>query len=175
MGRFPHPACGKKVKKGHFSPQFTFTMAAIKPDRRPWPLSGRSGKFASGGDAASLTEREAVRDLFPADWKPKIRKLLLGFDARVDSGLYRSLAAWREAYERFSTFMDRFHVAGWRRWLSELVSEAATLGTAGAILLLARHTGIPRDLGRRVAEEVGTSGDLPRPLRQRGRHPRHPP
>jgi hypothetical protein len=125
------------VKKGHFSPQFTFTMAAIKPDRRPWPLSGRSGKFASGGDAASLTEREAVRDLFPADWKPKIRKLLLGFDARVDSGLYRSLAAWREAYERFSTFMDRFHVAGWRRWLSELVSEAATLGTAGAILLLA--------------------------------------
>ncbi len=33
--------------------------------------------------------------------------------------------------------MDRFHVAGWRRWLAELASEGATLGTAGAVLLLA--------------------------------------
>src|SRR5471032_10433 len=33
--------------------------------------------------------------------------------------------------------MDRFHVAGWRRALNELVSEGATLGTAGAVLMLA--------------------------------------
>ena len=33
--------------------------------------------------------------------------------------------------------MDRFHVAGWRRWLAELASEGATLGTAGAVLMLA--------------------------------------
>ena len=78
-----------------------------------------------------------MRDLFPADWKPKIKKLLLGFDARVDSGLFRSFTGVREGYERFSTFMDRFHVAGWARWLSELVSEGATLGAAGAILMLA--------------------------------------
>ena len=78
-----------------------------------------------------------MRDLFPADWKPKIKKLLLGFDARVDSGLFRSFTGLRESYERFSTFMDRFHVAGWRRWLNELISEGATLGTAGAILMLA--------------------------------------
>ena len=78
-----------------------------------------------------------MRDLFPADWKPKIKKLLLGFDARVDSGLFRGFSGLRETYERFSTFMDRFHVAGWGRWLNEFVSEAATLGTAGAVLLLA--------------------------------------
>ena len=33
--------------------------------------------------------------------------------------------------------MDRFHVAGWRRWLNELVSEGATLGTVGLVLMLA--------------------------------------
>ena len=62
---------------------------------------------------------------------------MLGFDAWVDSGIFRGGSGAREAYERFSTFMDRFHVAGWRRGLNELVSEAATLGTAGAILILA--------------------------------------
>ena len=48
-------------------------------------------------------------------------------------------ARWsRELYERFVTFMDRFHVAGWKRWvLVEPASEAATLGTVGLVLALA--------------------------------------
>src|ERR1700744_4152850 len=62
---------------------------------------------------------------------------MLGFDARVDSGLFRGFTGLRESYERFSTFMDRFHVAGWARWLHEIISEGATLGAAGAILMLA--------------------------------------
>ncbi len=33
--------------------------------------------------------------------------------------------------------MDRFHIAGWRRWLVELLSEGATLGAAGGVLMLA--------------------------------------
>jgi penicillin-binding protein 1A len=78
-----------------------------------------------------------LRDLFPEDWKPKFRKLMLGFDARVDSGLFRGATGLRESYERFSTFMDRFHVAGWARGLSEILSEGATLGTAGLVLMLA--------------------------------------
>jgi penicillin-binding protein 1A len=78
-----------------------------------------------------------LRDLFPEDWRPNLKKLLLGLDARVDSGIFRGGTGAREAYERFSAFMDRFHVAGWRRWFNELLSEAATLGTAGAVLLLA--------------------------------------
>ena len=48
-------------------------------------------------------------------------------------------ARWlREYYERFSAFMDRFHVAGWRRWvLVEPLSEGATLGLGGLIVMLA--------------------------------------
>jgi penicillin-binding protein 1A len=78
-----------------------------------------------------------VRDLFPADWKPKIKRLLLGADSWIDFGLFRGAVGLREAWERFSGFMDRFHVAGWQRWLFEFLSEFATLGTAGGILMLA--------------------------------------
>ncbi|MDP2298678.1 MAG: PBP1A family penicillin-binding protein [Pseudolabrys sp.] len=78
-----------------------------------------------------------MRDLFPDDWKPNIKKKLLGFDAWVDSGVFRSGSGLRELYERYSTFMDRFHTAGWRRWATELTSEGATLGTVGLILMLA--------------------------------------
>ncbi len=51
--------------------------------------------------------------------------------------MFRSGAGARESYERYSTVMDRFHVTGWRRWVSELVSEGATLGTVGLIAMLA--------------------------------------
>ena len=78
-----------------------------------------------------------MRDLFPEDWKPNLKKLMLGLDAWVDFSLFRGASGTREVYERFSTFMDRFHVAGWRRWLNELVSEGATLGTVGLVLMLA--------------------------------------
>ena len=78
-----------------------------------------------------------MRDLFPEDWRPNLRKLFLGLDSWVDSGLFRSARGLRESYERFSTFMDRFHVAGWRRVLTEAVSEGATLGTVGLVLMLA--------------------------------------
>jgi len=81
-----------------------------------------------------------LRDLFPEDWKPNLKKRLLGLDAWVDFSLFRWVAGTRESWERFSTFMDRFHVAGWRRWLIELLSEGATLGAAGAVLLLALAT-----------------------------------
>ena len=40
----------------------------------------------------------------------------------------------RELWERFSMFMDRFHVAGWRRWVFvEPLSEGATLGAGGLV------------------------------------------
>ena len=56
-----------------------------------------------------------MRDLFPEDWKPNIKRFLLGLDAWVDFSVFRSASGLRETYERFSTFMDRFHVSGWRR------------------------------------------------------------
>src|SRR5262249_40588870 len=45
---------------------------------------------------------------------------------------------FRELWERFTTFMDRFHVAGWKRWcLVEPASEGMTWGMGGLILALA--------------------------------------
>jgi penicillin-binding protein 1A len=43
----------------------------------------------------------------------------------------------RELYERFSTFMDRFHAAGWKRLVVEGLSEGATLGVGGLMIMLA--------------------------------------
>jgi penicillin-binding protein 1A len=67
-----------------------------------------------------------------------VRRFFLDLDARIDSGLFEAGRWSRELYERFVTFMDRFHVAGWKRWvLVEPASEAATLGSVGLILALA--------------------------------------
>ena len=63
---------------------------------------------------------------------------MLDLDARIDSGLFSSFASLREYWERYSTFMDRFHVGRWQRWVFiEPLSEAATLGLGGLILMLA--------------------------------------
>ncbi|MDO8875143.1 MAG: PBP1A family penicillin-binding protein [Pseudolabrys sp.] len=81
-----------------------------------------------------------MRDLFPEDWKPKLKRAMLAIDAWVDFSVFRSAAGSREGYERFSTFMDRFHTAGWRRWAVEVSSEGATMGAAAGVLLLALAT-----------------------------------
>ncbi|MDQ2083524.1 PBP1A family penicillin-binding protein [Xanthobacteraceae bacterium Astr-EGSB] len=71
-------------------------------------------------------------------WTERLRRFFLDLDARLDFGLYQSRAWSRELFERFATYMDRFHVAGWRRWvLVEPASEAATWGMGGLILMLA--------------------------------------
>ncbi len=67
-----------------------------------------------------------------------VRRFFLDLDARIDSGLFEAARWSRELYERFVTFMDRFHVAGWKRWaLVEPASEAATIGAGGLVLALA--------------------------------------
>jgi penicillin-binding protein 1A len=81
-----------------------------------------------------------VTDLFPdpgTDWKLKAKRFLLDFDARIDSALFEGGKWAREIYERFTAIMDHCHVAGWRRWLLvEPISEGATLGTGGLLLML---------------------------------------
>ena len=86
-----------------------------------------------------------MTDMFPDpgdDWQLKFKRLLLDLDARIDSAVFRSGKWTREIYERFTAIMDRSHVAGWRRWLLiEPLSEMATLGTVGLVLMLA--LGVP--------------------------------
>ena len=70
--------------------------------------------------------------------KRRIARFLLDLDARIDSGLFHAGRWARELYERYSTWMDGWHVAGWKRWLLiEPISEAATWGTIGLIVMLA--------------------------------------
>jgi penicillin-binding protein 1A len=78
-----------------------------------------------------------VRDLFPNDWKPGIKRFLLDLDARIDSSVFQAGAWARELYERYSTFMDRFHVSRWKRVFVELTSDGMTAGAAGLVLMLA--------------------------------------
>src|SRR5580692_8068662 len=76
------------------------------------------------------------------DWMPKFKRFLLDIDSRIDFAVFLSGKWMREIYERFTAFMDRWHVAGWRRWLLvEPLSEMATLGTGGLFVMLA--LGIP--------------------------------
>ncbi len=78
-----------------------------------------------------------MRDPNSHDWTRAVRRILLDLDARLDSAVFNTLALVREYYERFSTFMDRWHVSGWKRLGVEGLSEAATLGTGGLVLMLA--------------------------------------
>jgi penicillin-binding protein 1A len=79
-----------------------------------------------------------VRQIIPPHWKTKIRNFFLDLDARIDSTLFSSGKGARELYERYSTFMDRFYVGRWKRWVFiEPLSEAATIGLGGMVLMLA--------------------------------------
>jgi penicillin-binding protein 1A len=79
-----------------------------------------------------------VRKIIPDQWKRRINNFRLDLDARFDSALFSSLRGTRELYERYSTFMDRFYVGRWKRWVFiEPLSEAATIGLGGLILMLA--------------------------------------
>ena len=79
-----------------------------------------------------------MRDLFGQESKAKLKRFLLDFDSRLDSTVFLTARWLREYFERFSAFMDRFHVAGWRRWaVVEPLSEAATLGLGGMMVMLA--------------------------------------
>lgn len=73
----------------------------------------------------------------PSNWKSRIRNFFLDLDARIDSSLFSSAKGLRELYERYSTFMDRFYVGRWKRWVFiEPLSEAATIGLGGMVLML---------------------------------------
>ncbi len=72
--------------------------------------------------------------------KPKLGRFsrrLLDFDARVDHGLFASGVWLRSKWDDLSAFMDRFHVSGVKRLAVEGASEGLTLGTVGAVVLLA--------------------------------------
>jgi len=78
-----------------------------------------------------------VKDPF-AGHRPKRRwPRLLEIDSFVDSVVFRIVSKLSHHYDAFSAFMLRFRVAGWRRWAAEALSEGATLGVGGLLVVLA--------------------------------------
>ncbi|CAA2101370.1 Penicillin-binding protein 1F [Methylobacterium bullatum] len=67
----------------------------------------------------------------------RLKHAALGFDAWVNASLYDSGRSTAETYERFQERMQIFSVRGWKRVALDLTSEAVTLGTGGAVLMLA--------------------------------------
>jgi len=63
--------------------------------------------------------------------------VLLDLDARLNAALFSFWVFLRAKWEGYSAFTDRFHVSGVRRLAVEGLSEAATLGTVGSVLMLA--------------------------------------
>ncbi len=107
------------------------------------PNEGKPDQHALGQD---LTSQDTPGGNQPAQplTLPKsglvgrFRHFFLDLDARLDFGLFRGGLLAREAFERYRDLMDRFYVAGWRRWLVvEPLSEAATMGLGGLVLMLA--------------------------------------
>ena len=76
-----------------------------------------------------------------------IRKFFLDLDARLGHFFFSASVSLRARWDSYSAFMDRFHVAGVKRFLIELTSEGATLGTAGAVLMLALAVPAFRETG----------------------------
>jgi penicillin-binding protein 1A len=67
----------------------------------------------------------------------RIARRFLAADAAIDSGAYRFTAVFGRAWTWYTDQMSRLRVTGWLRGVVELLSEGATLGTAGSVVLLA--------------------------------------
>jgi penicillin-binding protein 1A len=67
----------------------------------------------------------------------RIRHAALAFDAWVNASLYDGGRSTGEAYGRFQERMSALSVRGWKRVVLDLTSEGVTIGTGGAILMLA--------------------------------------
>ncbi len=102
------------------------------------PNQGQSGQPEGAGSPGSAGRGSAPLTLPKPGFRARIKNFLLDLDARLDFGLFRGGLLAREAFERYRDLMDRFHVAGWRRWLVvEPLSEVATMGVGGLLLMLA--------------------------------------
>lgn len=76
-------------------------------------------------------------NLFGKEKRTRRGGWLLAADSYIDSTLYELTHGSGYKWERFSNFMRRFSAEGYKRWIVELTSETATLGVAGAMLMLA--------------------------------------
>lgn len=79
-----------------------------------------------------------LQDPFNQDQRPgKRRHLFLRLDSWIDSVLWSAGSGLGEKWEDINIFFRRYHAKGYKRVFFEVLGESMTLGTAGAVLLLA--------------------------------------
>lgn len=61
----------------------------------------------------------------------------VSIDSWIDSSVAETWERCKDSYNAASSFFARFRLAGWRRLLNEGLSEGATLGTGGLLVLYA--------------------------------------
>jgi penicillin-binding protein 1A len=104
-------------------------LAQASRRRRGCATIRRRGARQAGFDIVRLPTLTEI--------KIRIERAALAFDAWVNASLYDGGQSTGEVYERFQRVMSRFAVRGWKRVALDLTSEAVTLGTGGAVLMLA--------------------------------------
>lgn len=67
----------------------------------------------------------------------RIKYFFLRLDSWIDSTIWSSFRNLGDIWENLTIFFHRFRVTGFKKALVELVDEAANIGTAGFVLLLA--------------------------------------
>jgi penicillin-binding protein 1A len=69
--------------------------------------------------------------------RPHKRHILLRIDSWIDSTVWNLGFRLGEIWEEITIFSRKFRVRGWKKGVFEVAGEAMTLGTAGAVVLLA--------------------------------------
>jgi len=93
-----------------------------------------------GGDLQTPGEFRDSRAVDDRDFdtKSKWRDLrFVDIDAWVDANVYNFLRTLGDAYDAYSAFMARFRIAGFRRLVVELGSDAASFAILGGLIVLA--------------------------------------
>ena len=67
----------------------------------------------------------------------RLKRAALAFDAWLNASLYSAARRMSDGYERFSERSDKLRVRGFKRAVLDLASEATTLGTGAAVVMLA--------------------------------------
>lgn len=67
----------------------------------------------------------------------RLKYFFLRLDSWIDSTIWHSFRNLGETWENLSIFFHKFRVTGFKKALVEVVDEAANVGTAGFVLLLA--------------------------------------
>jgi len=75
-----------------------------------------------------------------SSWGKRLKRLLLDFDAAVDSAMYQSGERAGARWSAFSAFMHRFNVTGGRKLAVELACEGLTMAALGSVLMLSLAT-----------------------------------